>query len=68
MRDSDYQVQDPLLTPREAAAERRQAISTFYRDWRKLKLVPEPIYLGPRQPRWRRSVIRASIDALATPK
>lgn len=58
-----YQVEDPLLAPAEAAAERRQALSTFYRDL-KLKRVPAPLYVGPRAPRWRRSVIRAGIDAL----
>ena len=59
-----YEVEDPLLAPAEAAAERRQALSTFYRDL-KLKRVPPPLYLGPRAPRWRRSVIRAGIDGLA---
>ena len=61
---SAYEVEDPLLAPAEAAAERRQALSTFYRDL-KLKRVPPPLYLGPRAPRWRRSVIRAGIDGLA---
>jgi hypothetical protein len=61
---SAYEVEDPLLVPAEAAAERRQALSTFYRD-RKLKRVPPPLYVGPRAPRWRRSVIRAGIDGLA---
>jgi predicted DNA-binding transcriptional regulator AlpA len=59
-----YEVEDPLLAPAEAAAERRQALSTFYRDL-KLKRVPPPLYVGPRAPRWRRSVIRAGIDGLA---
>ncbi len=59
-----YEVEDPLLGPAEAAAERRQALSTFYRDL-KLKRVPPPLYVGPRAPRWRRSVIRAGIDGLA---
>ena len=59
-----YEVEDPLLAPAEAAAERRQALSTFYRDV-KLQRVPAPLYVGPRAPRWRRSVIRAGIDGLA---
>src|ERR671912_285751 len=59
-----YEVEDPLLAPAEAAAERRQALSTFYRDL-KLKRVPPPLYDGPRAPRWRRSVIRAGVDGLA---
>lgn len=61
---SAYEVEDPLLAPAEAAAERRQALSTFYRDL-KLKRVPPPLYVGPRAPRWRRSVIRGGIDGLA---
>lgn len=42
---------DPLLTAREAAAFRRQALSTF---WRQVKLgqVPAPIYITARSPRW----------------
>ena len=42
---------DPLLTAREAAAYRRQGLSTF---WRHVKqgLVPKPIYLTPTSPRW----------------
>ena len=45
---------DPLLTAREAAAYRRQGLSTF---WRQVKLgqVPKPIYITPRSPRWRLS-------------
>ena len=61
---STYEGEDPLLVPAEAAAERRQALSTFYRDL-KLQRVPPPLYVGPRAPRWRRSVIRAGIDGLA---
>src|SRR4051812_12517401 len=63
-RLSAHEVEDPLPAPAEAAAERRQALSTFYRDL-KLKRVPPPLYVGPRAPRWRRSVIRAGIDGLA---
>ena len=42
---------DPLLTAREAAAYRRQGLSTF---WRQVKLgqVPAPIYITARSPRW----------------
>ncbi len=42
---------DPLLTAKEAAAYRRQGISTF---WRQVKegLVPKPIYITARSPRW----------------
>ena len=45
---------DQLLTAKEAAAYRRQGISTF---WRNVKegLVPRPIYITARSPRWRLS-------------
>jgi predicted DNA-binding transcriptional regulator AlpA len=49
-----FPVPDPLLTAKEAAAYRRQGISTF---WRNVKegLVPKPIYITARSPRWRLS-------------
>jgi len=50
---------DTLLTAREAAAYRRQAISTFWRDVR-AGLVAKPIYVTPKAPRWRLSVLRAA--------
>ena len=45
---------DQLLTAKEAAAYRRQGLSTF---WRNVKqgLVPKPIYITARSPRWRLS-------------
>jgi len=58
----EYRPIDPLLCAREAAAERRQAISTFWRDL-KNGVVPSPYYVGPKSPRWRLSEIRASIEA-----
>ena len=58
---------DPLLTAVEAAAERRQAISTFWRDV-KAGRVPPAIYTSPRSPRWRRSEIRAALEACRAPK
>jgi predicted DNA-binding transcriptional regulator AlpA len=53
---------DPLLTAREAAAERGQGLSTFWRDLRS-GIVPNPYYIGPKSPRWRLSEIRESIEA-----
>ena len=47
---------------REAAAERRQALSTFWRDVKR-GAAPAPYYVGPRLPRWRRSELRAGVDA-----
>lgn len=48
---------DPLLTAREAAAERGIAVSTFWRDVKRGTL-PSPVYPTPKAPRWRRSAIR----------
>ena len=45
---------DPLLTAKEAADFRRQGVSTFWRHV-KLGLVPPPIYITDRSPRWRLS-------------
>jgi len=57
-----YNPTDPLLSAREAAVERGQALSTFWRDL-KLGRVPQPYYVSPRCPRWRLSEIRASVEA-----
>jgi predicted DNA-binding transcriptional regulator AlpA len=45
---------DPLLTAKEAADYRRQGISTFWRHVRQ-GLVPRPVYITDRSPRWRLS-------------
>jgi predicted DNA-binding transcriptional regulator AlpA len=45
---------DPLLTAREAAAFRRQGLSTFWRDVKEGR-VPAPIRISPKAPRWRLS-------------
>lgn len=45
---------DPLLTAQEAADYRRQGVSTFWRHVRQ-GLVPQPIYITDRSPRWRLS-------------
>ncbi len=49
-----FPIPDPLLTAKEAAAYRRQGLSSF---WRNVKqgLVPKPIYITARSPRWRLS-------------
>jgi predicted DNA-binding transcriptional regulator AlpA len=62
-RRSAYIPSDPLLTAREAAAERSQSLSTFWRDVRAGRL-PPAIYVSPRCPRWRRSEILAALEAL----
>jgi predicted DNA-binding transcriptional regulator AlpA len=53
----EYVVDDPLLTAEESAKERHQGLSTFWRDVRR-GIVPAPIYVSPRCPRWRRSRVR----------
>lgn len=60
-RKAEYILDDPLLTAAEAAAERGQAISTFWRDVR-AGHVPAAYYPSPRCPRWRRSHIRAGLE------
>jgi predicted DNA-binding transcriptional regulator AlpA len=57
---------DPLLTAREAAAFRRQGVSTFWRHV-KMGLVPAPIYITDRSPRWRLSGLCPSRQS-ATPQ
>jgi predicted DNA-binding transcriptional regulator AlpA len=57
-----YVPDDPLLTAREAAAERGQALSTFWRDVAAGR-VPPAYYVSPRCPRWRRSELRAALGA-----
>lgn len=56
-----YVPNDPLLSPAEAAIERGQAVSTFWRDVR-LGRVPPAIYVTERRPRWRRSEIIAALE------
>ena len=57
-----YVCDDPLLTAREAAAETGRALSTFWRDV-KNGLLPQPYRVLPRTPRWRRSELRAAVNA-----
>ena len=57
---------DPLLTAAEAAAERGQALSTFWRDVRAGR-VPQAYRVSPRCPRWRRSELRAALEARRAP-
>jgi predicted DNA-binding transcriptional regulator AlpA len=57
---------DPLLTAKEAADYRRQGVSTFWRHV-KLGLVPAPIYITDRSPRWRLSGLCPSRQS-ATPQ
>ena len=61
-----YVPDDPLLTAAEAAAEVGIALSTFWRDLRAGRL-PPAFYVTPRCPRWRRSELRAAVDACRAP-
>lgn len=65
-RKLEYMPDDPLLSAKEAAAERRQGLSTFWRDVRAGN-VPLAYYVTPRCPRWRRSELRAAVDACRAP-
>jgi predicted DNA-binding transcriptional regulator AlpA len=65
-RKPDYVPDDPLLTAAEAAAERGQALSSFWRDVANGRL-PRAYYVSPRCPRWRRSELRASLEACRAP-
>jgi predicted DNA-binding transcriptional regulator AlpA len=61
-RKPKYVPDDPLLTAAEAAIERGQALSTFWRDVA-ARRVPRAFYVSPRCPRWRRSELRAALEA-----
>src|SRR3954447_14153268 len=61
-RKRDYVLDDPLLSSSEAATEAGRALSTFWRDGRAGRL-PPPYYATPRCPRWRRSEVRAALEA-----
>ena len=60
-RKPEYIPADPLLTAAEAAAERGQALSTFWRDVAADR-VPAAFYVSPRCPRWRLSELRAALE------
>jgi predicted DNA-binding transcriptional regulator AlpA len=65
-RKLEYVPDDPLLTAAEAAAERGQALSTFWRDVRAGR-VPPAYRVSPRCPRWRRSELRAALETCRAP-
>lgn len=57
-----YHPPDPLLTPREAAAECGLSLSGFWRAVR-LGRLPAPFYPSEKSPRWRRSELLAALAA-----
>jgi hypothetical protein len=67
-----YLPDGPLLVAAEAAAERRQALSTFWRDVAAGRVPPAYYvspYVSPRCPRWRRSELLAALeDCRSSPK
>lgn len=65
-RRPDYVPDDPLLTAAESAAETGRGLSTFWRDVRAGRL-PVAYYVTPKAPRWRRSELRAAVDACRGP-
>jgi len=65
-RKPQYVCDDPLLTAAESAAETGRGLSTFWRDLRAGKL-PPAYYVTPRCPRWRRSELRAAVEACRAP-
>ena len=67
MQRAAYAPADPLLTAREAALERGQGLSTFWRDVKRGR-APQPFYVSPRAPRWRLSEIVASVNACRQPR
>jgi len=56
-----FLVDDALLTAREAAAYRRQGLSTFWRDVRR-GTVPPPVRVTPKAPRWRLADLKAAMQ------
>jgi hypothetical protein len=64
-RKPAYVPEDPFLTASEAAAERGQGVSTFWRDVAAGRIAP-PIYVSPRCPRWPRSTIRRNSPPTST--
>jgi predicted DNA-binding transcriptional regulator AlpA len=61
-RKPAYVPDDPLLDARESAAETGRGLSTFWRDVRARRL-PPPYRVTPKCPRWRRSELRAAVEA-----
>ena len=53
---------DPLLSAREGAAEVHLSLAAFWRAVGAGRL-PRPLYPLPRAPRWRRSELKAALEA-----
>jgi predicted DNA-binding transcriptional regulator AlpA len=62
-RPSRLDAADPLLTAHESAAEAGCSIAAWWRGVR-AEYLPAPYYVAPTLPRWRRSEIKAAVEAL----
>jgi predicted DNA-binding transcriptional regulator AlpA len=60
---SIFTCDDPLLVAKESAAEVGLSLPAFWRGVRAGRF-PAPFYPAPRAPRWRRSELRAALEAL----
>jgi predicted DNA-binding transcriptional regulator AlpA len=65
-RKPAYVADDPLLDARESAIETGRGLSTFWRDVAAGRL-PPPYHVTKRCRRWRRSELRASVEASRAP-
>jgi predicted DNA-binding transcriptional regulator AlpA len=65
-RKPAYVPDDPLLDAQDSAVESGRGLSTFWRDVR-AGLLPPPYRITPMCPRWRRSELRAAVDASRAP-
>ena len=63
----EYIPDDPLLNAKQSAVETGRGLSTLWRDVR-AGLLPPPYYVTPRNPRWRRSELRAAVAATRAPE
>jgi predicted DNA-binding transcriptional regulator AlpA len=65
-RTADYVLDDRLLTAAEGAAETGGALSTVWRDVKRGVLPPASCVTSC-APRWRRSELRATVEACRAP-
>lgn len=54
---------DPLMSARESAAELNISLPGFWKGVEDMRF-PQPLYVLPRAPRWRRSELWAAVERL----